>query len=95
MQRLCPLAAAGVQHGSTVSYSLPRGTFDAAMPASLQQHSKKHDIDEWSLAQPSLEEVFVAIAHKYTYTRPTDGFCRDFCVGPVACSRLHGLGLGM
>ena len=56
-----------VQVGTVVSYRLPKGTFDAADAlAALQSRSKAAGIAEWSLAQPSLEEVFVNIANRYT-----------------------------
>jgi ABC-type multidrug transport system ATPase subunit len=57
----------GKQAGATITYALPRGAFDAAEAlAELQARSHEHGIAEWSLAQPSLEEVFVSIANKYT-----------------------------
>lgn len=55
------------QVGDTTIFALPRGAFDAAEAlAELQARSHEHGILEWSLAQPSLEEVFVNIANKYT-----------------------------
>ena len=68
VQSLCNnYGLTGVQVGSTVSYSLPREGFDPAKAlAFLQHHSVNNGIEEWSLAQPSLEEVFVNIAHRYS-----------------------------
>lgn len=59
--------AQGKQVGSVVTYALPKGCFDPAEALSaLQSSAKKHGIPEWSLAQPSLEEVFINIANQYT-----------------------------
>jgi len=54
--------------GRVVTYALPKASgFDAAGALSgLQASSAKHGITDWALAQPSLEEVFINIANKYT-----------------------------
>uniref|UniRef100_A0A7S2RDD5 ABC transporter domain-containing protein n=1 Tax=Rhizochromulina marina TaxID=1034831 RepID=A0A7S2RDD5_9STRA len=64
---LCPEASLVHHTGNTVSYALPRGGFSAAEALStLQSKSRHHGVSSFSLAQPSLEEVFVNIAVKYT-----------------------------
>jgi ABC-type multidrug transport system ATPase subunit len=55
------------QGATRAVFSLPRGAFDAAEAlAALQARASEHGVSEWSLAQPSLEEVFVNIANRYT-----------------------------
>jgi ATP-binding cassette subfamily A (ABC1) protein 5 len=63
-------AVRGVQVGSTVTYSFRKASsFDPVKAlVALQQLSNSpvdHGISDWSLAQPSLEEVFVNIATKF------------------------------
>lgn len=63
----------GVQVGVTVSYSFKKSSsfdpIDALMALQrLRGATFDHGITDWSLAQPSLEEVFVNIATRYTTT---------------------------
>jgi ABC-type multidrug transport system ATPase subunit len=59
--------AVGMQMGTTVMYTLPRDCFDPVEALSaLHRNAKSHGIREWSLEQPSLEEVFVNVARRYS-----------------------------
>jgi len=57
----------GKQVGCVIKYELPKGCFDPAEALSaLQSSATRNGISVWSLTQPSLEEVFINIANRYT-----------------------------
>jgi len=67
VRSFCPAASVTEVIGATMTYALPKNSFDPAAALSLlQKESRNHGIVAFSLVQPSLEEVFVHIALKYS-----------------------------